>query len=102
MTDPLGKTPRKKPIKCWGCEGDHMYKYFPHRGDKMRTLHSIKKKDIVEDVGKIMPRIYAALENRRVDYHSHMIKVEGKIDNQPIVILVDYGTSHSYIDPKLV
>jgi len=31
-----------------------------------------------------------------------MIEVEGKIDNQPIAILIDYGTSHSYLDPKLV
>jgi hypothetical protein len=28
--------------------------------------------------------------------------VEGKIDNQPIDILVDYGDSHSYIDPNMV
>jgi hypothetical protein len=31
-----------------------------------------------------------------------MIEVEGKIDNQPIAILIDYGASHSYIDPNLV
>jgi hypothetical protein len=53
-------------------------------------------------VGKIMPRIYAALDNRQADYQSHMIELEGKIDNQPIVILIDFGASHSYIDPKLV
>jgi hypothetical protein len=31
-----------------------------------------------------------------------MIEVEGKIDNQPIVILIDYGAIHSYIKPKIV
>jgi hypothetical protein len=31
-----------------------------------------------------------------------MIKVEGKIHNQPIDILIDSGDSHSYIDPKLI
>jgi hypothetical protein len=31
-----------------------------------------------------------------------MIEVEGKIDNHPIAILIDYGASHSYIDPNLV
>jgi hypothetical protein len=49
-----------------------------------------------------MPRIYAALDNKQVEYQSHMIEVEGKIDNQPIAILIDSGASHSYIDPNLV
>jgi hypothetical protein len=31
-----------------------------------------------------------------------MIEVEGKINDQPISILIDLGASHSYIDPKLV
>jgi hypothetical protein len=31
-----------------------------------------------------------------------MIEVEGKINDQPIAILIDSGSSHSYIDPKLV
>jgi hypothetical protein len=102
MTESLGKRPRQQPIKCWGCEGDHMYKYCPHRGDKMKTLHSIKQEETIEDMGKSMPRIYAALDNRQADYQSHMIEVEGKIDNHPIAILIDSGASHSYIDPNLV
>jgi predicted aspartyl protease len=31
-----------------------------------------------------------------------MVEVEGKIDNQPITILIDFGASHIYIDPNLV
>jgi hypothetical protein len=31
-----------------------------------------------------------------------MIKVEGKINDQPIAILIDSGASHSYLDPKMV
>jgi hypothetical protein len=102
MTESLGKRTRQQPTKCWGCERVHMYKDFPHRGDKMKTLRSIKQEDMVEDVRKSMPRIYAALDNRQVDYQFHMIKVEGEIDNQPIAILIYYGASHSCIDPKLV
>jgi hypothetical protein len=30
-----------------------------------------------------------------------MIEEEGKIDNQPIAIVIDYGASHIYIDPKI-
>jgi hypothetical protein len=53
-------------------------------------------------MGKIMPRIYASLDNRQEDYQSHMVKVEGNIDNQPITILIDSRASHSYIDPNMV
>jgi hypothetical protein len=31
-----------------------------------------------------------------------MIEVEDMINNQTIVILIDSGSSHSYIDPKMV
>jgi hypothetical protein len=31
-----------------------------------------------------------------------MIQVEGMINNQTIAILIDSGSSHSYIDPKMV
>jgi hypothetical protein len=40
-----------------------MYKYFPHREDKMRTLHNIQEATIVEDMGINIPRIYASLED---------------------------------------
>jgi hypothetical protein len=79
-----------------------MYKYFPHHGDKMRIMHIIKQEETIEDVGGSMPRIYATLNNGQADYQSHMIEVEGKIDNQLISILIDYGSSHSYIDPNLI
>jgi hypothetical protein len=31
-----------------------------------------------------------------------MIEVEGKINDQPISILIDSEDSHSYLDPKIV
>jgi hypothetical protein len=31
-----------------------------------------------------------------------MIEVEGMINNQPFIILIDSGASHSYIDPSMV
>jgi hypothetical protein len=49
-----------------------------------------------------VPRIYAALDNKQVEFQSHMIEVEGKINDQPIAILIDSGASHSYLDPKMV
>jgi hypothetical protein len=56
----------------------------------------------VEDMGIYVPRIYAALDNKKVEYQSHMIEVEGMINNQNLVILIDIGASHSYIDRKVV
>jgi hypothetical protein len=31
-----------------------------------------------------------------------MIELEGNIDNKPIAILINYGASHSYMDPNIV
>jgi hypothetical protein len=56
----------------------------------------------VEDMGSRMPRIYAALDNKQAEFQSHMIEVEGMINNQPLVILIDSGVSHSYVDPRVV
>jgi predicted aspartyl protease len=42
------------------------------------------------------------LDNKQAEYQSHMIEVEGMINNQTITILIDSGASHSYIDPKMV
>jgi predicted aspartyl protease len=56
----------------------------------------------VEDMGGNMPRIYASLDNKKEEYQSPMIEVEGKIDNQPIEILIDSGASHSYINSNIV
>jgi hypothetical protein len=75
-----------------------MYKDFPHRKDRVKTVHNIQEATIVEN----MRRIYAALNDRQAEYQSNMIDVEGKIINQPIVILIDSGASHCYIDPKIV
>jgi hypothetical protein len=54
-------------------------------------------------MGRRMPRIYSALENKQEEYQFPMIEIEGKIDNQPIAILIDFGAYfHSYINPNLV
>jgi hypothetical protein len=56
----------------------------------------------VEDMDESMPRIYASLDNKQDEYQSPMIEVEGKIDNHPIAILIDYGAIHSYINANIV
>jgi hypothetical protein len=53
-------------------------------------------------MGRNVPRIYVALDKKQVDFQSHMMEVKGKINDQPIAILIDPGSSHSYLDPKMV
>jgi hypothetical protein len=53
-------------------------------------------------MGGNMPRIYAALDKKQTKYQSHMLEVEGEIDNKPIAVLIDYGAIHSYINSNVV
>jgi hypothetical protein len=53
-------------------------------------------------MGSRMPRIYAALDNKQAEFQLHMIEVEGMINNQPFIILIDSRARHSYIDPRVV
>ena len=53
-------------------------------------------------MGRNVPRIHAALDNKKAEFQSHMIEVEGMINNRPLIILIDSGASHSYVDPKVV
>jgi hypothetical protein len=97
-----GKITRPPPMECWGYKGNHRYKYFPHINDKVRVVHNVQQAKTVEDMGSRMPRIYIALDNKKDEYQSRMIEVEGMINNQPFTILIDSGARHSYIDPRVV
>jgi hypothetical protein len=58
-----------------GDEGNHLYKDFPQKGEIMRIFHNIQEVEIVEDMGGSMPRIYAALDNKKAYFKSPMIEV---------------------------
>jgi predicted aspartyl protease len=79
-----------------------MYRDFPHRSERVKTIHSAQQDETIEDMGRSVPKIYAALDNKQAEFQSHMIEVEGKINNHPIAILIDSGASHSYLDPNMV
>jgi hypothetical protein len=76
-----GQRPRQPPIQCWGCKGDHKYRYFPHISDKVRFFHNVQQEEIVEDMRSRIPRIYAALDNKKDEFQSNMIEVECMINN---------------------
>jgi hypothetical protein len=102
MTEERPQRQRQAPIQCWGCQGNHKYRDCPHKNGKARTVHTVQQAETVEDMGSRMLRIYAALDNKQAEFQSHMIEVEGMINNQPLVILIDSGASHSYVDPRVV
>jgi hypothetical protein len=79
-----------------------LYRDFPHKGEIMRIVHNIQEAEIVENMGGSMPRIYASLGNKQVEYQSPVIEVEGKIDNHPIAILIDFVAIHSYINSNII
>jgi hypothetical protein len=68
-----------------------MHIHFPQRGDKARTTHNVQQAATIDDMGINVPRMYVALDNKKDDFQSHMIEVEGKINDQLIAILIDSG-----------
>jgi hypothetical protein len=51
----------------------------------------------MEDMGRSVSRIYASLDNKQAKFQSHMIEVEGMINNHASPILIDSRYIHSYI-----
>jgi hypothetical protein len=93
---------RQMPIQCWGCKENHKYRYCPHKNGKARVVHNVQQVETMDGMDSRMERIYVALENKQAEFQSHMIEVEGMIKNQPFIILIDSGASHSYVDPRVV
>jgi hypothetical protein len=56
----------------------------------------------MEDMRINVPRIYVSLDNKKYEFQSILIEVEGKLNNQTIVILIDSGASQSYLYPEMV
>jgi hypothetical protein len=81
---------------------DHLLRDCPHRQENNRTIHNIQEATTVNDVARTIPRIYVALEDRQVDHQASVVEVEGNIAKKYISILIDLGSSHNYVAPKVV
>ena len=53
-------------------------------------------------VARVVPRIYAALEDCQEDHQLTVVEVAGKIVDQSVSILIDLGSTHSYITPRVM
>eukprot|EP00253_Pinus_taeda_P006115 PITA_06115 len=65
----------RPPVQCWGCGGPHYVKNCPQRKgtDQISQIHEAST---VGDVGRSMPRINAALDDRRAEYQPTMVEFE--------------------------
>jgi hypothetical protein len=61
----------------------------------VRIVYNVQQAATVEYMGRNVPRIYATLDNKQVEFQSHIIDMEGMINDQPIAILIDLGAIHS-------
>eukprot|EP00253_Pinus_taeda_P012142 PITA_12142 len=91
----------RPPVQCWGCEGPHYIKNCPQRKGT-EQLSQIHEASTVGEVGRSVPRINAALEDRQAEYQPTMVEFEGKISNLTISVLIDPGATLSYVNPKVV
>jgi signal recognition particle subunit SEC65 len=98
----LGKTDntKKEPLKCWGCGEEHLLRDYPHRKWDNRRIYNIQEATIVNDVARIMPQIYAALDNRQYDHQDSVVEMEAMISNHLVSILIDPGSNLSYVAPQ--
>ena len=56
----------------------------------------------MNDIARNIPIVNVSLEYQQVDHQSTMLEVEGKVLNIHVSILIDSGSSLSYIAPKVV
>eukprot|EP00253_Pinus_taeda_P002934 PITA_02934 len=91
----------RPPVQCWGCGGPHYVKKCPQRKGT-EQLSQIHEASTVSEVGRSVPRINAALDDRQVEYQPTMVEFEGKISDLTIAILIDLGATLSYVSPKVV
>eukprot|EP00253_Pinus_taeda_P011015 PITA_11015 len=66
----------RHPVQCWGCGGLHYVKNCPQRKgtDQISQIHEAST---VGDVGRSMPRINVALDDRQAEYQRTMESLAG-------------------------
>ena len=79
-----------------------MRRYCPLENENARPTYNIQEAETVGQVARAVPRIYATLEDCQADHQSVVVEVAGKIVEQSVSILIDPGSTHSYITPRVV
>ena len=79
-----------------------MHRNCPLENENARPAYNIQEEERVGQEARVVPSIYAALEDRQAYHQSIVVQVAGKIVEQSVYILIDPGSTHSYITPRVV
>ena len=74
----------------------------PLENENARPTYNVQEAEIVGQVARVIPRIYAALEDHQEDHQSTVVDVACNIVDQSISILIDPVSIHCYITPRVV
>jgi hypothetical protein len=61
----VGKDQDKHPFNVGVVKDIICIENFPHIKDKVRVVNNVWQSETMEDMGRSVPRIYAALENKK-------------------------------------
>jgi hypothetical protein len=87
----------REALKCWGCGEPHLLRNCPHRNSTNRTIKKIQEASTVGDIGKSIHRINVAIDGKQAYHQSTIVKIQGKIHDRKIYILIDLGASLNYV-----
>ena len=79
-----------------------MRRTCPLENESVRPAYNVQEVETVGQVARAVPRIYATLEECQADHQSTVVEVAGKIVEQSVSILIDLGSTHIYITPRVV
>lgn len=68
----------------------------------MPHIYSAQEEQNIRDVGQSIPHTYATLDNKQEDHHETVIKMDYKLCDQVVSVLIDLGSNYSYVTPDLV
>jgi hypothetical protein len=66
------------------------------------TLHDIEEETTINDMARCTHKINATLEKQQDDHQYSMVEIEGMINEEPILILIDHLAITIYISPTIV
>ena len=61
--NPKDPQQNKGPLQCWKCVGSQLCRYYPLQNENARPAYNIQEAEMVVQVARAIPRIYAALED---------------------------------------
>jgi hypothetical protein len=92
----------KPPLQFWGCKETILYRDFLLNKNGNLIVRNIQEAKTVNDMARCTHKINVSFKNQQDDHQSSMVEIEGMINQKPVSILIDHGTSLSYISHTIV